>query len=161
MSPPAGSSLWREVCGPGVVIDGQPIPVGCDVGTCIYSIHHNAAYYPDPFLYRPERWLKSTTDGITDEKAAGVQLAQSAFNPFSIGARSCIGKGLANAELMLAMATLLTRFDFRVADGEAGYIGEGLEGAEFGRHRKGEYQLYDHVTAGKNGPMVQFRTIVT
>jgi cytochrome P450 len=124
------------------MIDGHFIPSGYDVGTCIYSIHHNADYYPDPFMYRPERWLE----------AGSTELARSAFNPFSVGPRGCIGKGLANTELMLTMAFMLSKFDFRRADGA---LGGGSPGAEYGRHRETEYQLYDHVTAAKDGPWIQ------
>ena len=152
MSPAVGSSLWREVSEGGATIDGHFIPAGYDVGTGIYSIHHSAAYYDKPFEYRPERWLVGE-GGVTK---ASVDLAHSAFNPFSIGSRSCLGKGLAMTEIMLAMATFLWVFDFKLADGELGRVGEGKAGNATGRHRDHEYQLYDHVTSTKKGPFVQF-----
>lgn len=150
MSPPASSSLWRRVVN-DVKIDGISIPKGYDVGTCIYAIHHNAEYYPDAFSYRPERWLDGG-DSIQG-KSTGTSLAYSAFTPFSIGPRGCIGKTLAMTELMLVMATILSRFEFTA---EGAKVGGGLPDAEYGRHREGEYQLYDHVTAAKNGPMIRF-----
>ncbi|RAK71487.1 cytochrome P450 [Aspergillus fijiensis CBS 313.89] len=148
MSPPASSSLWREVVQDGVVIDGHPVPRGYDVGTCIYAIHHNAEYYPEPFKYLPERWL--------DERPEKVQVARSAFNPFSIGPRSCLGKGLALTELTLTMAYLLSKYDFRPAPGSE-KVGGGSLAQGVGREREGEYQLRDHVTAAKDGPIVQLR----
>jgi cytochrome P450 len=157
MSPPAGSAPWREIVGVGVTIDGHYFPAGVDVGTGIYSIHHNPKYFPDPFVYRPERWL--ATDKTDDKKGdfdeQAVQLAHSAFNPFSLGARGCIGKGLAMVELTLTLATVLRKFDFRIAS-EAEKIGGGTPWAAYGRHRPNEYQLYDHITAAKEGPWVQF-----
>ncbi|KAF5864593.1 hypothetical protein ETB97_007151 [Aspergillus alliaceus] len=149
MSPPASSSLWREVLDEGVAIDGHVIPRGADVGTCIYAIHHNADYYPQPYKYRPERWL--------DPVPENVQLARSAFNPFSIGPRSCLGKGLALTELMLTMAYMLSKYDFRSAPGAGEKVGGGSMTMGSGRQREREYQLYDHVTAAKNGPIVQVR----
>jgi cytochrome P450 len=154
MSPPAAVAPWREVLEDGVTIDGHFIPRGCDVGTAIYAIHHSAAYYPDPFTYAPERWCAESAPGI---KAPSVVLAQSAFNPFSVGPRGCVGKGLAMVELMLTMATVLCRFDMKLADGPGGLVGAGRAGDEYGRHRENEYQLEDHITAAKNGPLVQFR----
>ncbi|KAB8079280.1 cytochrome P450 [Aspergillus leporis] len=148
MSPPASSSLWREVLEDGVTIDGHLFPRGYDVGTCIYAIHHNAEYYPEPFEFRPERWL--------DPVPGNVQKARSALNPFSIGPRSCLGKGLALTELMLTMAYMLSKYDFRSAPGEE-KVGGGNKSLGYGRHYEGEYQLYDHVTAAKNGPIVQLR----
>ncbi|RDL30473.1 Cytochrome P450 [Venustampulla echinocandica] len=156
MSPPAAVAPWREVLEGGVTIDGHFIPRGCDVGTSIYAIHHNAAYYPEPFTFSPERWCVEPPAGSL--KAPSVVLAQSAFNPFSIGPRGCVGKGLANTELMLTMATMLSRFDIKLADGPEGIIGCGNSDAEYGRHRVNEYQLDDHITAAKNGPIVQFRS---
>lgn len=150
MSPPASSSLWRRVVN-DVKIDGISIPKGYDVGTCIYAIHHNTEYFPDPFTYRPARWLSDS--GRIEDKVTGPELAHSAFNPFSIGPRGCIGKTLAITELLLVMATIFSRFEF-TADGAK--VGGGAAGAEDGRHRAWEYQLYDHVTAAKNGPMIRF-----
>ncbi|KAH8667330.1 cytochrome P450, partial [Tricladium varicosporioides] len=154
MSPPAAVAPWREVLGDGVTIDGHFIPAGYDVGTAIYAIHHNANYYPEPHVYKPERWLAESAPGV---KAPSAVLAASAFNPFSIGPRGCVGKGLAMTELMLTFATMLSRFDVQIGPGPEGLVGGGKTGDEFGRHREGEYQLYDHVTAVKNGPVVQFR----
>ncbi|KAM5463519.1 hypothetical protein MauCBS54593_007513 [Microsporum audouinii] len=152
MSPPAASSLWRESEETGATVDGEYIPPGIDVGTCIYSIHHNPLYYPRPFSFRPERWLSADTN----EGQVDIRLARSAFNPFSIGPRSCIGKSLAYVELQLVLAHILWRFDIRLASGELGKTGEGKEGAEFGRHRIDEYQLWDHLTAAKHGPFLEF-----
>ncbi|KAJ6134372.1 Cytochrome P450 E-class group I [Penicillium sp. IBT 18751x] len=147
MSPPAGSSLWREVIQDGVVIDGHVIPRGYDVGTCIYAIQHNATYFPEPFEYRPDRWL---------DEPEKVQIARSAYTPFSIGPRSCLGKGLALTELTLTMAYLLSKYDFRLASGTE-EVGGGSVSQGIGRHHQKEYQLHDHVTAAKNGPIVQLR----
>ncbi|WEW56697.1 hypothetical protein PRK78_002145 [Emydomyces testavorans] len=131
MSPSAASSLWRETEKNGATVDSEYIPAGVDVGTCIYSIHHNPAYYPQPFSFHPERWISDEAHKVDGD----VALARSAFNPFSIGPRSCIGKGLAYVELQLALAHILWAFDFRLALGEQGLIGEGSQGAEYGRHR--------------------------
>lgn len=151
MSPSAASALWREAEGKGAMVDGQFIPGGVDVGTCIYSIHHNPEYYPQPFSYIPERWLKDDTSPVR-----GQGNPSAAFNPFSIGPRSCIGKSLAYVELHLTLAHVLLAFDFRLAVGEPREVGEGKENAEYGRHRVNEFQLYDHLTCAKNGPFVEF-----
>ncbi|GFF89445.1 isotrichodermin C-15 hydroxylase [Aspergillus udagawae] len=152
MSPSAASSLWREAEEAGATVDGQYIPPGVDVGTCIYSIHHNPSYYPQPFSFKPERWIASECRAVQGD----VGLARSAFNPFSIGPRSCIGKSLAYVELHLALANVLWAFDLRLAPGDLGKVGEGTEDAEYGRHRVGEYQLWDHLTAAKKGPYLEF-----
>jgi cytochrome P450 len=149
MSPPVGSSLWREVVAPtgSVTIDGQAVPSRTNVGVSIYSLHHNAACYDQPFTYIPERWLGS---------GPAVDCARSAFTPFSIGTRGCLGKGLAQTEMLLTIARVLVAGDFRLADGELGMVGNGQVGGQLGREHVGEYQLWDHVTSQKTGPWLQF-----
>ena len=144
ISPSAGSALWREALKGGAAIDGIFIPEGYDVGVCVYAIQHNPAYYPDPFRYSPERWL-SNDDSFKS--------AQNAHTPFSIGPRGCIGKSLAIMELMMTIAMVVYIFDFKVAEGEE-VIVHGPDGA---MEQSDEFQLKDHITAAKNGPVLQFR----
>jgi len=152
LSPPVGGILPREVLPGGLEIDGLFIPEGIIVGTPHYALHHNPAYYPDPFSFRPERWL---VGGSPDNTQEAVELAQSAFCPFSTGPRGCIGKGLAYVELMTTLARVVYLYDLRLAEGIS--VGEGNPMLEWGRHRKGEYQLMDSFTSMKDGPYVQFR----
>lgn len=157
LSPSVGGLLPREVLAGGMTIDGEMVPEGTIVGTPHYTIHHNANYYPEPFAYKPERWIASP--GI--EKEAGVReqevaLAQSAFCPFSIGPRGCIGKGLAYVEMSITLARVLYMYDLRRAVGVED-PGEGKPGAEMGREKPSEFQLVDTFTSLKNGCMVEFR----
>ncbi|KAF2031176.1 cytochrome P450 3A31 [Setomelanomma holmii] len=145
MSPPVGGALWRETMCP-LIVDTETLPPGCDVGVGIYSIHHNDDYFQDPCAYRPERWLAKEE----------CWQARKAFNPFSLGMRGCLGKGLAMTEMMLTMAMVLFVGDFRIAGGEIGRTGRGKINDEVGREREGEYQLWDFITAQKNGPVLVF-----
>ncbi|KAK6065820.1 cytochrome P450 3A31 [Seiridium cupressi] len=101
MASPVGTTLWRELGsredgrGP-LVVDGHTIPHGTLVGVNIYSLHHNEEYFPDPFVFRPERWLGDDADK-----------ARAAFTPFSVGSRTCAGKPLAYQEISLALAKTL------------------------------------------------------
>lgn len=151
MSPPVGTGLMREVAtAGGLVVDGQVVPVGCEVGVGTYSIHHSAQAYDDPFVYRPERWLVKSNE----ER----ERARACFVPFSAGIRSCLGKGLAYTEMTLTIGHLLFLGDFKLAgDPELAKVGRGDKGLGVeGRHREGEYQLYDHIAGQKNGPWLQF-----
>ncbi len=163
MSPAAGAVPWREVKAGGYTVDGHFIPEGYDVGTGIYSIHHNSEYFPEPFEYRPERWLARNENGeLCEGKTPEIAQAREAWNPFSIGPRSCIGKGLAITELMLSVSTVLASFDLRVAQTEDGKLGGGsATHVEPLRRREGEYQLWDHITGGKAGPVLQFKSVVS
>ncbi|KAI1344338.1 isotrichodermin C-15 hydroxylase [Xylariaceae sp. FL0016] len=160
MSPSVGGIAPREVLPGGITIDGNFIPEGCVVGTPHYTIHHNDAYYPQPFSYIPERWLagSESSKGVSNAPTVSEQdvaLAQSAFCPFSVGPRGCIGKGLAYVEMMTTLARVLFLYDMRksaVFD-----PAEGRADLEWGRQRTDEYQLVDTFTSSKDGPMVDFR----
>ena len=152
MSPPVGGGLPRHILPGGLTVDGTHLPAGIDVCVPHYTIHHNPNYYPNPFVYEPARWLP---DIASPELAAHHELAQSAFCPFSIGPRGCIGKGLAYVEMMTAVARTLFLYDLRLEPGTT--LGEGSPNLEYGRHRREEYQLKDTFTSMKDGPMVQFR----
>ncbi|KAK7514329.1 cytochrome P450 [Phyllosticta citriasiana] len=152
LSPAVGTAPWRTVLDGGIAVDNEYIPGGCEVGVSTYSIQHNERHINgDPFEFRPERWIAKEAQGGRKE----VDSVHSVHTPFSIGPRGCIGKGLAMNELMLTFAAVLVEFDFKLADGER--LGEGTPGAEWGRHRVGEYQLYDHVVNAKDGPLLSFR----
>ncbi|PWY70903.1 cytochrome P450 [Aspergillus heteromorphus CBS 117.55] len=147
LSPPGGSSLWREVEAGGTVIDGTFVPGGCEVGVGIYSIHHCGRYYSDPGEFEPERWIVGRGRGSEgeDKWKDGV----SPYMPFSIGPRSCIGKPLAMAQVMLTVARMVWEFELRRAELGEEWVGTGV--------RAEEYVLEDHVTARKRGPVVCLR----
>ena len=152
MSPPVAGALPRKVLPGGFTVDGHVIPEGIDVCVPHYAIHHNPEYFPLPFNYTPERWLK---DAAPADMAFRADLAHSAFCPFSVGPRGCIGKGLAYVELTITLAQVLWQFDLRLAPGTS--VGEGRADLEEGRRRAMEYQLKDTFTSIKDGPLVQFK----
>lgn len=158
LSPSVGGILPREVLPGGITIDGHRIPEGTVVGVPHYTIHHNPAYYPSPFAYVPERWVEGAPSSLNGAvtSADDVALAQSAFCPFSVGPRGCIGKGLAYHEMMTTLARTVYMYDMRKAVGVKD-PGEGGPQLEWGRHRESEYQLIDTFTSARDGPMVEFR----
>lgn len=150
---PNTGTLWRQQLANDkdpLIIDGHVIPPGADLGVNLYAIHHNEKYFPDPFVYRPERWLESETS------KAHLKTMKNAFAPFALGARSCPGKAVAQTEINLTFARTFWSFDFEVAPGEDGRLGAGTAGSSDGRHREGEYQLYDAFSAMHNGPALKF-----
>lgn len=153
IAPPVLGTLPRTVLQGGAVIDGDMVPASTVVGVATYSIHHCQDYFPDPWAFRPERWIVGG-DGVSRES---VELAKRAFCAFSKGIRGCIGKNLAYLELKLTLAHLLYRFQMRLAPGHEA-VGEGGPHLNMsGRHRRDEYQLEDCMGAARKGPWVQFR----
>ncbi|KAI0180776.1 cytochrome P450-like protein [Hypoxylon sp. FL1284] len=157
ISPSVPGVLPREVLAPGVKIGDDMIPAGTDIVVCHYAIHHNEEYYPDSFSYLPQRWIAQPGSGETVENAAKrVALARSAFCPFSIGPRGCVGKGVALRSIMITVARLVWAYEMRLAPSEE-ERGTGGPGKGFGRHRPQEQQIKDMFTSKLDGPMVQFR----
>ena len=130
--------FWREILPGGALINGTHMPAGYDVGTGIYAVHHNPLYYPKPFVYDPSRWLIDPEDPSSERR---VNLARSAFIPFSHGPRACVARPLAYLEMTLAVARVLWAADMRAVGGEEGKVGEGHPSLGWGRHRVEEYQL--------------------
>ncbi len=154
MAPPVPTTPWR-MQDPNdnqpLIVDGHIIPRGTTIGVNTYALHHNEAYFPNAFSYRPERWL------ATPHNTEARKLAQSAFAAFSVGARSCAGKSMAYLEISLTLAKTLWYFDFEAAPGELGTVGGGIPGATDGRGRRDEFQLYDMFTSLHDGPWLVFR----
>ena len=154
LSPPVTGTLWRELPASDrepLIIDGHVIPRGTLVGVNIYSIHHNAEYFPDPFTFKPERWL-SGEKGSTTEK---LRLANSAFAPFSSGARGCAGKSMAYMEASLVVCKILFHLDVERASGAHADMGGGWPHMGKLRGRRNEFQLYDHFASGHDGPYLK------
>lgn len=158
MSPSVGGILPREVMAGGMTIDGHKIPAGTVVGTPHYTIHHNEDYYPSPYSYVPERWLAGSKNPLNGSEVTqdDVSRSASAFCPFSIGPRGCIGKGLAYVEMTSTIARTLFLYDVRKAVGAID-PSEGHPSLEWGRQRPEEFQLVDTFTSAKTGPLLEFR----
>ncbi|KAL0935889.1 isoamyl alcohol oxidase [Colletotrichum truncatum] len=138
MSPPVGGALWREIRPGGMKIGSLFLPEGIDVGTGIYSLHHHADYFDSPFEYKPERWVVG--EGSSTKES--VELARSAFYPFSSGPRSCVGKGFAYHEITLTLAHILYKFDFSRSPKDQLSTGGSTGNVN-------EFQMWDHVTSAK------------
>ncbi|KAG8158471.1 hypothetical protein KVR01_011593 [Diaporthe batatas] len=158
MSPPVSGVPWRELAkgkddprrGEPLIVDGHFIPAGTQVGVCTYALHHNKKYFPEPFAFRPERWLVEESG----EKALAEM--RSAFAPFSIGPRACAGKSMAYLEASLVIARTLWFTDFETAPGKLGEGGAGKAGSSGIRDRPEEFQLYDIFSATHDGPNLLF-----
>ncbi|KAK5759966.1 hypothetical protein LTS12_009862 [Elasticomyces elasticus] len=151
LAPVVPALLPREVMKGGIVIDGQFVPEGIVIGVSAYVIHHNEEAFPDPWSFRPERWIEA--GGVSKED---LSLAREAMCPFSLGKRGCIGKRLAYAEIRIAIASLLWSYDLEEAIG-AGLNGGGGPNLEEGRRRRDDFQLFDCFGSDREGPILRFR----
>ena len=154
LAPPTLATLWREqnpkdADTSPLIIDGRIIPKGTHVGVSIYALHHNEAYFSDPFAFRPERWIEANS-----EEHSRMNMA---FIPFITGSRSCVGKGMTYLEVSVAITKLIWYFDFERATGSPGQVGCGNSERTDRRGRADEYQLFDVFSAMHDGPNLVFR----
>ena len=96
--PLAGRRLATEL-----TADGLDLPAGTDVSPAIWLTHTRADIYPEPFAFKPERFL----DGGPDPYG---------WIPFGGGIRRCLGASFAEFEMRIVLREVLTRCDLHKAD---------------------------------------------
>ncbi|KAJ7650647.1 cytochrome P450 [Roridomyces roridus] len=111
---PGQSMLERVVPAGGAVHQGIFLPAGTIIAGQAWSSHRRETTFPDPLVFRPERWLKEI-----DGKQAVYEDADmlATYWPFGIGLRGCIGRPLAEMELYMIIATIVRRFKIKPAAG--------------------------------------------
>jgi benzoate 4-monooxygenase len=88
-----------------IEICGEVFKAGTILSVPSYTLHHLDSVWSDPFVYRPERWLEE----------GGKDLEKS-LNIFSYGPRSCVGRNVAMAELLVFISTIIYRYDIKLKD---------------------------------------------
>jgi cytochrome P450 family 110 len=100
--PVAMLALNRLVKSP-LEIMGYQLQPGTLVIPCIYLTHHREDLYPQSKQFKPERFLER-------------QFSPSEYLPFGGGNRRCIGMAFALFEMKLVLATVLSRWQMKLAD---------------------------------------------
>jgi cytochrome P450 len=99
----------RRLAAPLVVADLE-LPAGTDVTPAIWLTHTREDLYPEPFAFRPERFL----DGKPDSYA---------WIPFGGGVRRCLGATFAEFEMRIVLREVLRRCELRKASPAAEQTG--------------------------------------
>jgi cytochrome P450 len=79
------------------------VPPATPVMISILLLHHQEDVYPDPFAFRPERWV--------DRKPGTYE-----WLPFGGGIRRCLGASLAMAEQRVVLGAMARRLDIEAPD---------------------------------------------
>jgi cytochrome P450 len=95
--------LGRRALEP-VTIQGEPLPARVLVFVNPYGIHHSARVWPEPERFDPDRFLP--------EREAARH--KSAWIPFGVGPRVCIGNHFALMEGPIVLATLMRNLRFEI-----------------------------------------------
>lgn len=118
--PQTGFGLPRVVPLGGATICGYHFPAGATVSMNAWAMHYDAANFPEPNKFRPERWLFNVTADEDEEKVkARKERMQAAYFPFGLGSRTCIGKNIASLVILKALPQLVEKFDVELV-GEYG-----------------------------------------
>ncbi|MGI9021329.1 MAG: cytochrome P450 [Solirubrobacterales bacterium] len=92
----------RHVVKP-ITVGGWDYPVGCSLVANAYLLHHDADIYPDPYAFRPERFL-------------GVKPGTYTWIPFGGGRRRCIGMSFAMLEMRVVVRSVLRTYELTASD---------------------------------------------
>jgi cytochrome P450 family 135 len=104
-SRPVIVDIGRKLTAP-TEIGGYELSAGSFVLSAIAALHYREDLFPEPYEFRPERFL----DGKTDNYA---------WIPFGGGVRRCIGAAFAEYEMRTILREFVTRADLRAVDPKA------------------------------------------
>ncbi|KAH7348070.1 cytochrome P450 46A1 [Pyrenochaeta sp. MPI-SDFR-AT-0127] len=103
--PPVPSGMMHRTIGQGSTICGYYVPPEVSVAAHHKVIYSSPVMFNNPLSFTPERWLG-------DERFASD--VRSAFQPFSVGPRDCVGKNMAYHEMRLILAKVVFNFDLEL-----------------------------------------------
>jgi cytochrome P450 len=101
--PALPTSSPRKV-GRRIEIGGWSYDPGVQLVANIYLLHHDPEIYPEPYAFRPERFLEREPGTYT-------------WIPFGGGRRRCIGSGFAMLEMAVILRAVLARAELSAGDG--------------------------------------------
>ncbi|XP_052850420.1 probable cytochrome P450 311a1 [Drosophila gunungcola] len=90
-------------------IGGRTYCAGVTIWINMYGLAHDKLYYPDPYAFKPERWLE---DGGSAPPAFS-------YIPFSGGPHVCIGRRYSLLLMKLLTARLVMEFDLELSPEQA------------------------------------------
>jgi cytochrome P450 len=91
----------RRVMKP-ITIGGHTYPPGCVLIASAQLIHHDPEIYPEPYAFRPDRFLHTKPGTYT-------------WIPFGGGRRRCLGASFALLEMRVVLREAFTRFEVTAA----------------------------------------------
>uniref|UniRef100_A0A0A9ZBI9 Cytochrome P450 4C1 n=1 Tax=Lygus hesperus TaxID=30085 RepID=A0A0A9ZBI9_LYGHE len=94
---PSVPSIARSLVEDIRLPNGLTVPSGTKLSVSMYSLHRNPNYWPDPEVFRPERFSPEESKNRHPYS----------YIPFSAGPRNCIGQKFAMMEMKIGASTIL------------------------------------------------------
>lgn len=113
-----------------------PIPKGAIFNIATAGIHYNPRYWKNPHEFKPERFLGDWP--------------KHAFVPFSMGARSCIGRRFAEIEMLVALSQIVRNYRLEIK------VDPKFADESFEDRRKRVLAAHDAITLTPDGIPVTF-----
>ena len=89
--------------GQPIDLGGDTLPAGTQVLILLHALHHHPDFWDDGERLQPERWLVPPAPKVPFS-----------YVPFLDGSRKCIGRALAEMQLLTILTTIVRRFDLTV-----------------------------------------------
>ncbi|KAG5671495.1 hypothetical protein PVAND_001689 [Polypedilum vanderplanki] len=105
MLPVAGGNA-RKVA-KDVVLAGYHVPKDSLIVMSAYNELSNPKFYPEPKKFIPERWLRESKES---DQWKSKENNPFSFLPFGFGARSCVGKRIAELETEVVVSNIIRNF---------------------------------------------------
>lgn len=99
---PPLNRLERRCSQAGYKIAGIELQKDTLIEIPCYAVHYNPKYFPEPEVYRPERFLPENKH----------LLVPYSYLPFGQGPRNCVGMRFAYQEMKMCVAALCRQFRF-------------------------------------------------
>ncbi len=96
---PVVTEVFRAPSRP-IEFGGYRFDAGAQLAASLMLIQYDPELFPEPFVFRPERFLEGAPDSYT-------------WIPFGGGVRRCIGAAFAQLEMKVVIATILSRAKLR------------------------------------------------
>lgn len=84
---------------------GEVFKEGSIISVPMYSVNRSELWGDDAEEFRPERWLEDESNKVNKF-----------FMPFSTGSRACVGRNLADMNILISTATIFNRYDIALQD---------------------------------------------
>ncbi|XP_074550251.1 sterol 26-hydroxylase, mitochondrial-like [Halichoeres trimaculatus] len=91
----------RVITEKSVTIGGYHFPKKTPFVLCHYAISHDEDTFPEPYTFKPERWLR---DGRERPNPFGSI-------PFGFGVRGCVGRRIAELEMYMVLFRIVRLFE--------------------------------------------------